>query len=96
MKARIPVCVDEELLEEIDVQNGLRQGCTIAPALFNLYACTVFERWLTKIKGMEGVGTYIHSRWIKSYLEGIPRMHKGAHYLIVNLLMMLYTFSYHM
>ena len=40
MKAR--VCIDGELLEEeISVDNGLRQGCTLAPTLFNLYACVV-------------------------------------------------------
>ena len=57
MKARMRV--DKKLLEEIDVRNGLRQVCTMAPALFNLYACAVFKRWLTRIKGVEGAGTYI-------------------------------------
>ena len=43
MKAQ--VSINGELLEEkIDVQNGLRQGCTLAPTLFNLYACLVMER----------------------------------------------------
>ena len=28
--------VDEELLDRIEVTNGLRQGCTLAPTLFNL------------------------------------------------------------
>ena len=35
IKARI--CIDgEPLEEEISVDNGLRQGCTMAPSLFNL------------------------------------------------------------
>ena len=30
------ICVEGELLEEISVENGLRQGCCMAPVLFNL------------------------------------------------------------
>ena len=41
MVARIRV--DGELLEEIEVSNGLRQGCTMAPTLFNVYACVVAD-----------------------------------------------------
>ena len=38
------ICIDgEPLEEEISVDNGLRQGCTMAPSLFNLYACLVVE-----------------------------------------------------
>ena len=42
--------LDGELLKGIDVNNGLRQECTIAPTLFNLYSCAVTERWLSRIK----------------------------------------------
>ena len=41
MKARLRI--DGEMLEEIEVANSLRQGCTMAPTLFNLYACIVAE-----------------------------------------------------
>ena len=34
MKAKIRL--DSELLEDISVENGLRQGCCMAPVLFNL------------------------------------------------------------
>ena len=51
--------LDGELLEGIGVNNGLRQGCTIAPTLFNLYSCAVTERWLSRIRHVEGVGTTI-------------------------------------
>ena len=32
------------VLEEISVQNELRQGCCMAPALFNFYMCLVVYR----------------------------------------------------
>ena len=57
MKARLRI--DGNLLEEIEVANGLRQGCTMAPTLFNLYACVVAERWLDRVKTIEGVGTLV-------------------------------------
>ena len=47
------------LLEEIDVTNGLRQGCCMAPVLFNLYACLVVERWTARVAELKGVGIYL-------------------------------------
>ena len=44
------VRVDGELLEEYEATNGLRQGCMMAPTLFNLYACVVAERWAERVK----------------------------------------------
>ena len=43
-------------LEEITVENGLRQGCCMAPVLFNLYMCLAVERWLERVEGEDGVG----------------------------------------
>ncbi len=57
MKARVRV--DGVLLEEIAVNNGLRQGCTLAPVLFNLYACLVAERWSSRKADVEVAGTYL-------------------------------------
>ena len=53
MKAKIHI--DGAMLEEIEVVNGLRQGCCMAPMLFNLYSCLAVERWLAKIENVEGV-----------------------------------------
>ena len=47
------------LLEEIDVTNGLRQGCCMAPVHFNLYACLVVERWTERVAKLEAVGIYL-------------------------------------
>ena len=41
MKARISL--DGALLEKFRVENGLRQGCCMAPVLFNLYTCVALE-----------------------------------------------------
>ncbi len=54
MEARIRV--DGELLEEIAVNNGLRQGCTMAPTLFNLYAGVVAEKWAETVQNIKDVG----------------------------------------
>ncbi len=37
------------------MRNSLRQGCTTAPTLFNLYACVVIERCQERVKDVEGV-----------------------------------------
>ena len=57
MKAKIRV--DGELLGEIEVNNGLRQGCTMASTLFNFYACVVAERRLDRVQDEKDEGTHI-------------------------------------
>ena len=41
---RAVIRLEGTLLEEISVENELRQGCCMAPVLFNLYTCLVVER----------------------------------------------------
>ena len=54
-----------ELLEEkIVVDNGLRQGCTMAPTLFNLYACLMMERWTAQVRDLEGPGTCLLYKYV--------------------------------
>ena len=56
MRARLSI--NGQLMEEeVEVENGLRQGCTLAPTLFNLYACLVMERRAARVRDFEGVGT---------------------------------------
>ena len=57
MKARIRL--DGALLEEFSVENGLRQGCCMAPVLFNLYTCVILERWKARVERVDGVGISI-------------------------------------
>ena len=40
----------------IEVNNGLRQGCTRAPTLFNLYAEVVAENWTEAVQNVKGMG----------------------------------------
>ena len=42
---RDSVRVRGSISDSFEVRNGVRQGCTIAPVLFNLYFCAVFEDW---------------------------------------------------
>ncbi len=50
MKAE--VLVDGQTTPEIDVTNGLRQGCSIAPTLFNLYFNAVIMCWRDRCQSL--------------------------------------------
>ena len=51
MKAKIRL--EEEEMEEIEVNVGLRQGCCMAPALFNLYSCLLVDQWTARMRDVE-------------------------------------------
>ena len=42
---RAEVIIDGQVAPEFEVSNGLRQGCVIAPTLFNLYFNLAIEQW---------------------------------------------------
>ena len=60
MKAKIRL--DGELLEDINVENGVRQSCCMAPVLFNLYTTLVIEHWQDQMADSEEVGITIQHK----------------------------------
>ena len=57
-------------LEEISVENGLRQGCCMAPVLFNLYTCLVVQRWLVRMEGVGVVGVTVKYKYDGKLFRG--------------------------
>ena len=37
--------IGDQLLDGFPVENGIRQGCTMAPVLLNIYMCAVVDQW---------------------------------------------------
>lgn len=71
MKAKIRL--DGELLEEISVENGLRQGCCMAPVLFNLYTTLLIEHWREGLDGTDGVGVVVKHKYDKKLFRRYTR-----------------------
>ena len=61
MQAKIRL--DGSVLEQFEVSNGLRQGCCMAPVLFNLFSCLVIERLRAKLEEVEGIGVDLHFKY---------------------------------
>ena len=70
---RATIRLDGTALEEISVKNGLRQGCCMAPVLFNLYTCLALERWLARVEGAEGVGIDVRYKYDKKLFRRYTR-----------------------
>ena len=67
------ICVESELLEEISLENGLRQGCCMAPVLFNLYTCLLMERWAVRVEEHDGVGIQLKYKMDKKLFRKYTR-----------------------
>ena len=55
--------LDGEILKEINVENGLRQGCCMAPVLFNLYTCPLMEQWYARTVESDGIGIALRFKY---------------------------------
>ena len=51
-----PIQCGDVVTDPISVRNGLRQGCTMAPVLFNIFMWAVVARWRGRIRDVPGVG----------------------------------------
>ena len=67
------ICVESELLEEISLENGLRQGCCMAPVLFNLYTCLLMERWAVRVEEHDEVGIQLKYKMDKKLFRKYTR-----------------------
>ena len=43
-------------VDPFSAHNGLRQGCSIAPMLFNIFMWAVVSRWQQRVSGVPGIG----------------------------------------
>ena len=71
MQAQIRL--NDTLIDPIDVNNGLRQGCSMAPVLFNLYSCLVIERWNSRVSSLEDTGMYLRCKLDKKLFRRYTR-----------------------
>ena len=74
MKAKIRL--EGKTVGEIRVPNGLRQGCCMAPVLFNLHTCLTMERWSERVEGAEGVGITVKYKIDEKLFRHYTRNHR--------------------
>ena len=65
--------LDGNTLNPITVENGLRQGCCMAPVLFNLYSGLFVERWTDRVANIAGVGVNLKYKNDKKLFRGYTR-----------------------
>ena len=56
------VSVNAMTTDTVKVKNGLRQGCTLAPTLFNIYYSAVVNNWRKHCRGAGVDVSYRHGR----------------------------------
>ena len=59
---RAEVRVGSTITEEFEVRNGLRQGCTLVPTLFNIYISVVAANWQIESPEVGVAVLYKHGR----------------------------------
>ncbi len=51
----------------------VRQGCCMAPVLFNLFTCRVTERWQARVEGDEGIGITLNFKYDQKLFRSCTR-----------------------
>ena len=57
--------LDGNSLDAIAIENGLRQGCCMAPVLFNIYALFFVEHWVERVADIAGVGISVKHKHVR-------------------------------
>eukprot|EP00117_Sycon_ciliatum_P031762 scpid65655/ scgid24786/ len=66
---QVKVRVVGDLTSNINVNNGLSQGCTLAPVLFNLYFLAVLDHWRLCVRiQLSSCGTKLGESWLATEL----------------------------
>ena len=65
--------LDGNFLDPFEVENGLRQGCCMAPVLFNLYLSAVIECWQARVRDVPGVGINLKHKFDRKLFRRYTR-----------------------
>ena len=57
--------LDGNSLDAIAIENGLRQGCCMAPVLFNIYSWLFVEHWVERVADIAGVGISVKHKHVR-------------------------------